>query len=283
MPIIKVGSGGPKFFTVMLSVAILLSGICIASFETGAMSVIENAFRLVSIPVQSFFNSTVDFFIDKKDYFSDISKLKSENERLKKENAELMNKVNKSDLLIQENEWLYSFIDLKKERTELSFINSKILGHDSSNYMVSFTLDKGSFHGVKKGMPVINENGLVGIVCETAVNSSKGLSIINHSTSVGVYVERTGVSAVLKGNFDLYGEGLCEIPNLPSGYDIIQGDKIFTSGLGNVYPKDILVGTVTEIRPNQNNNTVSAIISPAASMNFSDRVMIVTDSATVYE
>jgi rod shape-determining protein MreC len=96
-------------------------------------------------------------------------------------------------------------------------------------------------------------------------------------------MERTMTSAILTGSFDLYGDGLCKVINLPTDAEVYVGDTVYTSGYGSIYPKDIVVGTVVSVEPNPENYTLSAIVQPAANINLADKVMVITASETIYE
>ena len=132
-------------------------------------------------------------------------------------------------------------------------------------------------------MPVATETGLLRIITEVGPDTSRGISLINHNTAVGVYMERTMTSAVLTGSFELYRNGLCKVINLPGDTDVAVGDLVYTSGYGGTYPKDIAVGTVVSIETEPSNYTVSAVVMPSADMSLSDFVMVVTGSEIIYE
>ncbi len=271
-----------RFFPIMLAVSILLSGISVVVYHTDALSFVFGATGLLTAPIEQLSKAVTGGISDLSDRFESVDRLKEENERLKEENARLLTENRESIVINEENKWLKQFLGLKSERNELSFINSKIVARDVG-FIQTFTLDKGSFHGIEKNMPVITENGLLGLVTEVGVNTSRGISLINHNMSVGVYMERTMTSAILTGSYELYSRGLCKVVNLPADADVLVGVLVYTSGYGSVYPKDILVGTVVSVSPDPANYTISAVVQPSSSMTLSDFVMVVTESKTLYE
>ncbi len=266
----------------MLAVSILLSGISVVVYHTDALTFVFGATGLLTTPIEKIGSAITGGVSDLYDHFESVDRLKEENESLKEENARLLAQNRESVVINEENKWLKQFLGLKSERNELSFINSKIVARDVG-FIQTFTLDKGSFHGIEKNMPVITENGLLGLVTEVGVNTSRGISLINHNMSVGVYMERTMTSAILTGSYELYNKGLCKVVNLPADADVLVGDLVYTSGYGSVYPKDILVGTVVSVSPDPSNYTISAVVQPASSMSLSDFVMVVTESKTLSE
>ncbi len=278
----RLGKIRTHFFAVMLTVSVLLSGLSVMTYKTDAISFLFGTVGIIAIPFEKAADFVSDTLTQAAAHFESIDKLQKENEKLREENARLLSENRESILTAEENKWLRNFLKLKTERTELSFINAKIVARDVG-YIRTFTLDKGSFHGIETDMPVITENGLLGLVTEVGPHSARGISILNHNVSLGVYMERTMTSAILTGSFELYESGLCKVVNLPSNTDVLVGDLVYTSGYGSVYPKDIVIGTVVSIEPNPSNYTLSAIVRPSADMSLSDYVMVVTDSETVYE
>ena len=278
----RLGKIRSRFFLTTLLISILLSAVSITVYHTDALSFVFGAAGMIATPFQKAAEFVTDSFSSLSARFADIDRLQKENERLKEENARLLSENRESLVIKEENTWLKQFLDLKTERTELSFVNAKIVARDVG-YIRTFTLDKGSFHGLAVNMPVITENGLLGIVTEVGPNTARGISILNHNVRVGVYMERTMTSAVLSGSFTLYESGLCKVINLPADADVLVGDLVYTSGYGSLYPKDIVVGTVVSIEPDPEYYTISAIVQPSADMSLSDYVMVVTDSTSVYE
>lgn len=278
----RLGTVKSHFFPVMLGISVLLSALSVTVYRTDAMTLLFDAASLAAVPAERLTMAVSSGISEISAKFGDIDALRRENELLKEENARLITKNRENTVLREENKWLREFLGLKKEKTEIQLADAKIVAREVG-FIRTFTVDKGTRHGISENMPVITENGLLGIITEAGEISSRGISLINHNASVGVYMERTMTSAVLTGSFELYSNGLCKVINLPDDTDVIVGDLVYTSGYGSVYPKDIVVGTVVGVEPDPSNYTISAIVQPAADMNLSDYVMIVTDSSTVYE
>jgi len=278
----RLGTIKSRFFPISLSIAILLSVLSVVIYRTDSLTHIYSAVGFIASPIQSLADMITDGTNNLIGYFTDIDALRKENERLSDENTKLLAENRDSKVVAEENKWLRNFLGLKSERTEFTFVDAKIVARDVG-FIRTFTLDKGSFHGIKKNMPIITEDGLLGIITEISPNTSRGISLLNHNISLGVYMERTMTSAVLTGSFELYSNGLCKVVNLPSDADVVVGDVVYTSGYGGIYPKDVAVGTVVSIEPNPANYTISAIVKPSADLSLSDYVMVVTSSMTLFD
>ena len=278
----RLGKVKTRFFPIMLAVSLLLCGISVAVYHTGVMTFVYDAVSLVTVPFEKAADGIDALFSNISAHFSDVDELRRENELLREENARLVAENRESHAVTEEYNKLREFMGLKNEHSEISFVDAKIVARDVG-HIRTFSLDKGSFHGISENMPVITADGLLGIITEAGTHSSRGISIINHNTSVGVYLERTMTSAVLTGSFEHYGRGLCKIINLPTDADVVVGDTVYTSGYGGMYPKDIVVGTVVSVEHEPSNYTLSAVVQPAADMNLSDFVMVVTESRSFYD
>lgn len=278
----RLGNVKSHFFPIMLGISVGLSALSAVIYHTDAFSYIYDAAATVITPVEKLTIGIRQACENTVSYFADVGQLRRENEQLIEDNARLLAQTRSNASLAEENEWLRKFLGLKNERTEMEFVDAKIVARDVG-FIRTFTLDKGSLHGISENMPVITEDGLIGLVTEAGLSTSRGISLINNNMSVGVYMERTMTSAVLTGSFDLYSDGLCKVINLPSDAEVYVGDMVYTSGYGSIYPKDIVVGTVVSVEPNPENYTLSAIVQPAADVNLADYVMVVTESETLYE
>ena len=186
--------------------------------------------------------------------------------------------------LRQENDWLREFLELKRERTDFSLVDAKVIAREGTNFESTFTIDKGSFHGIEKNMPVIADgNILIGVIVETGLTTARGITILSGTSSVGVVAERSGKSGILQGDFALFADRLCKIPQLPEDVDIVQGDNIYTSGLGKLYPAGLYIGEVTDIVPDPASYTLTALVKPSADILNLDRVMVITAFKQIYE
>ena len=112
-------------------------------------------------------------------------------------------------------------------------------------------------------MPVITADGLLGYVSEVALNWCKVTTVIEAKNSIGVYSERKGTQGILTGSVELREQGLCKMTFI-NGADGMQiGDKIFTSGGSqSIYPSNLYVGSVSELKIDPVTGEAVAIVTP---------------------
>lgn len=272
------------FLPVMFIIAILLSALCFVSHESSASTHFSNALSFVTTPLRSATKSTYDFFSSMGVYFSDIDDLKNQNKALIKENKSLREENKSLSELQKENDSLYKFLELKKERTDYKLTNANIISVSSSGYSAYFTIDKGSFHGIKENMPIISDDGvLLGLTYSVDSSSSRCKSILCYDLSVGIYDKETGETGILSGSFDSFTDGNCEISNLSDTTTMSEGHTILTSGLGEIYPRGLIIGSISSFRRDKTSHTQNAVVTPAATTHSSDGIMVITSFERVYE
>ena len=268
-----------RFYFLSMLCAIFLSLLALFSYFSGVSSILGSVVNIILSPVNYGTARVVDSIIGVRDYFANVKELKEENLRLMSENDALLKEKAKNEAVRSENEELYAFLGLKKDFTDLSLVNSK----SGSGFMTSFTIDKGTIHGVKKDMPVIADSGILGIVSEEGLATSRCISLVSHNASVGVYFLRTGVPGILEGDFALSKDGMCRISGLGADTDVVVGDYVYTSGYGEIFPKDLCVGTVSEIIRDATTHTLTVTVTPSCNPDRIDTVMVITDFERKYE
>ena len=177
--------------------------------------------------------------------FSDIintSSLRNENERLRFKNADLMLEVSKLRQYGIQNQELKGLVGLK-DTVNQPLIPAVIISKSLNQFQGSFTLNVGNKKGVKVGMPVLNDAGLIGIVYLVSDNYSVVRTLKNVDLKITVKDERSRVDGVMKWNGSEFA-----IVNVPKTYDFKEGDRIITSDLSSILPAAIPVGVVKGLK-----------------------------------
>ncbi|MGE5861887.1 MAG: rod shape-determining protein MreC, partial [Ignavibacteria bacterium] len=171
----------------------------------------------------------------------DISKIKSENNRLRRVNAELMIQVNKLREYGVINENLRKLIDLK-DSLDYPLVPASVVSKALTKAQETITINVGSREKIRPGMPVINDQGLVGIVYSTSEDFAIIRTLKNFDLKLTVKDERSRIDGIMKWN----GEELVII-DVPKTYDVEPGDRIITSDLSSIISIPIPVGIVAGI------------------------------------
>ena len=236
-----------SFFTTI----IILSSIIFFSSNSSIMNIGENAIGTVTSSITRIVYSSI---ASSKEVFTKIfgsKSIREENEKLKIENAELKEKNVNMENIIAKEDFLKNEYNLYLKNKE-SLLSANVIALDSN-------INKGSKDGVKVGDIIVqgtvgeDENtyikAVVGKVIEVGYNWSKVSSLVDSSSNVSFNVVRTQSYGAINGQEN----------NLLSGFmyksdaDIIVGDKLVTSGRGGIFPSDLYIGEVTEVKSSENN------------------------------
>ena len=163
-----------------------------------------------------------------------------ENRRLSARIQELEQEMAECQELRASNQRLGALLDFQSS-VRLPSVASRVIGEDSSGWFHTLLIDKGQKDGVERAMPVVARQGLVGHVVESAERTAKVLLIIDRNSAVDVLLQESRTKAVLEG---VGRQDLCVLKYVPRSETVQKGERVITSGLGGIYPKGLLVGTV---------------------------------------
>lgn len=267
---------------VILLVAIIVLAILVAVTysDRARVTFIEDAVNSVVSPIQSFSvkasNSIIDFF---ERVFSSTD-LDKENEQLKVQLAQYKIIENELNTLREENERLKGLLNYTDITENYTYVTATVIGKSQGVWFSEFTVNAGRNDGVAENQAVVNSQGLVGRVSSVSANTCKVTAIIDSTSDVSVMVERTRDYGFARGLLNTDADENLELYYLPSGYDLVPGDNILTSGIGGIFPKGISVGTVTEVsRANEDTEDRNAVIQPSVDFLRLEEVMIVNMEA----
>ena len=263
-------------FVILLAVIAVLAILIAVTYDRVQVTFIEDAVNSVLSPIQSFSvkasNSIIDFF---ERVFSSTD-LDKENEQLKVQLAQYEIIENELNTLREENERLKGLLNYTDITQNYTYVTARVIGKSQGVWFSEFTVNAGRNDGVMENQAVVNSKGLVGRVSSVSANTCKVTSIIDSTSDVSVMVERTRDYGFARGILNVDEKEKLELYYLPSGYDLVPGDNILTSGIGGIFPKGIAIGTVTEVsRANEDTEDRNAIIQPAVDFLRLEEVMIV--------
>lgn len=132
----------------------------------------------------------------------------------------------------------------------LNLIVSKVYLRDIYDFTNTLTIYKGTNSGLKEGLAVINNSGLIGTIKSVSDESSVVELITSKNSNISVRINDN--YGILKMD-----NGALVVKDLVANSDISIGDEIYTSGLGNL-PSDIYVGKVINV--SLNNTEIEKII-----------------------
>ena len=252
-----------KAFIICLVSAIVLTLIPTMLAAFGGLDLLRSFAGTVAKPFSFAGSKVAEAFNGFVDVFAEYDNLKEENAKLKEELEAYKEKEYDEQLLKEQNNWLKDYINFHSSNPSFKLTDAKIVSREAGNYGTVITLNKGTAHSIKRNMPVITADGLLGYVSEVAIDWCKVTTVIEAKNSIGVYSERKGTQGILEGSLELREEGLCKMSFIDSADGIQIGDKIFTSGgAKSIYPPDLYIGSVTEVKIDPITGEAVATVTP---------------------
>lgn len=265
-----------KILTALLAVVVSAGVTLVCSaYIKGDVSTFPQALGVLIAPAQKMCASIGGLFEKTSRYFKSIDSVYLENERLKAEIAELKNKERYTDAYFLENEQLRDMLGLKQRFSNFELEPAEVIAHSDGDWDSSFTISKGTSNGIAAGNCVITTDGMVGYVSETGINYAVVTTIIDPKTEIGVLISRNRESAVAEGSADLTESNRLKISYLKKNADVISGDMVETSGLGGVFPKGILIGTVDKVEVEKHGISSYATVIPAVDFSEIKKVFVI--------
>lgn len=256
-------------FKVLLTVAIIL--MCATVFATVSdrgTSPLTDALGVVTSPLQnvaSYFSSKLDnftgSFISSKSYKDRVAELE---QQVADYQAQLVDyEKTKKQLEAYEE-----FLDVREKNPDYTWVYSTVIGRDSTDLFGSFTINKGSKDGIKINDAVIYSDYLIGVVTEVNPTSAVVRSIFDPTVNVAAYETRTGELGYVSSTAEMSIDGACRLSGLDSDTAVSKGGIVCTSGTGGLYPKDLIIGTVTSVGKSETD--LSAYASLELAVNSKD-------------
>lgn len=247
-----------KKISFVCTVIILCSIIVISSFNSYLLNLSENAIGTVTSSVSKIFYTSVASSVELFKKLFGTQSIRKENEKLISENTKLKEKILDMENVISKEEFLKNEYNLTLKNKK-NLTKAYVVARDASSLFIRFTIDKGSKDNIKVGDIVVEGieledeekaiKAVVGRVTEVGYNFSKVSSLVDSTNNISFKVVRSLDYGIISGqeNDLLLGS------MYKSDADVEIGDKIITSGIGSVFPRDLYIGEVSDVKLSENN------------------------------
>ena len=266
-------------FKILVGIAVFLAAIMAYAGANGRLTAAPQEILSVAVaPFQRAAAAVSNGVSSLWEKYTNIDAILEENEKLTTENAELRGQMVDYDKLKAENEAYKALTNIQEQHPEMSYVSSFVIGRDPLDSFYGFTLDQGSLDGVEANDAITSDEGyLLGVVTEVDLTSCKVMTILHPSFNAAGVVSRTRDNGIITGSADYAAEGLCVLSNLSRGTLTKANDQVITTGLGGVFPPDVLVGVVQELVPEASGKSPIAVIKPGADPRTVKHVFIITN------
>ncbi len=276
-----------RFFTkhgiIVLTVAVVIAvGLCIASSISSGTGFLYNAMGVIATPFRAASHAVSSWAGGISDHFDNVENLQEENQALRKRVAELEKELRNAEKNSEENERLRTLLNLRQQREDFTFASAHVAGRSTSNWEAELTLNVGTDADVSIGDCVVNEEGfLVGVISEAGLNWSTVTTILDPNSQLGATVFRTGETTVALGDLGLMLDNRLKLAYLQGNSHLMNGDLVLTSGIGGYYPSGLVIGSVEEIRTDDNGLTRYGVLVPQVDIQQLKQVFVITDFQVV--
>jgi len=214
------------------------------------------------------------------DFFNsprDMATLRAQNAQLEKEVAMLQSEIVALQENLAQSDILYTLLDFARTNPEHEYVAATVIGREISPFLQYIIIDKGSNDGLRHGMPVVTQQGLVGRIDALISDASRIQLITDANSSVNIKLQTAGVEGLVRGSVT----GEISLDMVPVDSEVQIGDILMTSGLGGTYPPNIFVGQVLTMQSKQNVLFQTGSVQPVVDFSNLSAVLVITNFNSV--
>ncbi len=225
----------------------------------------------LTIPVRELVAAPVDLVRGAVRHYVALLDVREENEALRRQIAMLQEEnVQLREALVAGGQ-IRSILEMR-DQFDIPMQPAQVAGQDVSPWFHSILLDRGRHHGLRSGMPVIDEHGVVGLLTATTPRASRAMLLLDRQSVVDGIVQRADSRA--RGFVRGTGGPRLRFELAIREADVRVGDEVVTSGLGGVFPKGLRIGTVVEVEEGGASLVRTARIEPAVDFGRLEQVHV---------
>jgi rod shape-determining protein MreC len=259
------------YFLAAISIVLLILS------SSGRLAPVEGFFMRVARPFLVTFNALGRQGSNLFTTLRDLSALRTSNQQLQTVVDTLTIDNVRLKEVESENQHLRELLRFQQLNPTYDFrggqVIARVINKGTSNYLNAISIDLGSEHGIKPGMPVVTERGLVGRIHKVGPISSVVLLITDPSSGVQALIQRNRLVGVVNGR----AGALPVLDFIPQDGEVSLGDLVITSGLGGTFPKNLVIGQVVEVHQRDYEMFQQATLRPTVNFDRLEFVLVITN------
>lgn len=205
--------------------------------EAAALFLMANSGVVQRFRVMGGVRDAQAFFWGKSEQLRHYFSLQSENERLIEENLALKNELSSYRTFMADADSIAALT-----YPEFNFIKAKVIKNFTDRQTNYITIDRGRRHGVKAGMGVITDRGIIGIVNAAGERYSQVISFMSKGQTISAKIAKNGAFGPM--NWTGTGTRAALMHEVSIHAEAARGDTVVSSGFSSIYPADIPLGTI---------------------------------------
>ncbi|HLZ92154.1 MAG TPA: rod shape-determining protein MreC [Candidatus Acidoferrum sp.] len=200
-------------------------------------------------------------------YFA-LQNTSRENDQLRRENDELKLQVNELQSKAAEADRLAGLLNFRQTQRSVPMLAARVIGTSADTASQTVYLDRGERDGIRRNMGVITPDGVVGKVVESYRDTAQVLLLTDKDSGVGAMLADSRIQSPVGGT----GEPLLSMKYIPTDDTVNVGEQVVTSGMDRIFPRDLPVGVVAEIKTGRPFQQVR--VRPAANLQRLEEVIV---------
>jgi rod shape-determining protein MreC len=191
-----------------------------------------------------------------------------ENETLRTENDALKLSISQLQSKAAEADRLGALLNFKAFNEKVGMVGARVIGASAGTASRTIEIDRGERDGIRRNQPVITPDGAVGKVIEVYRDSAQVLLLTDKDSGIGAMLVESRIQSPVGGT----GEPMLTMKYVPADDTVNVGEKIVTSGMDRIFPRDVPVGTVLEVKAGYPFKQVR--VMPAAKLDRLEEVFV---------
>ena len=273
-PLFKQGAPARVKMTVFACISIAL---LLADARMKALPVVRKVVGTALYPLQMAALLPRDAINGVGDYFSTVSSLEKQVRDLKRQQIQAAQSLQQAQLQSQENAQLRRLMDAR-ERVPVKSLLAEVLYDARDINSRKIILDRGTNQGLMLGLPVIDNQGVVGQVTRVFPFTSEVTLLTDKDQAIPVQLLRNGLRSVAYGRGK---PGNMELRFTAPNADIQVGDIVVTSGLDGIYPAGLAVARVTQVENSAGGSFGGVICQPLAGIQNNSQLLVLMSTADI--
>lgn len=251
--------------------------VCILAIflaEVRADYAIRDIMDRITTPLVDFFHNISDSVLGIGDFIGSIGSLGEENKLLREQVQALQVSLTDLTEVELENQTLRDQLALKEDQN-IETVSAEVIANEPVGGFKMVSINRGYDDGIREAMPVVVSEGLlVGKVTEVYSRSARVVLLLEPTLEVPARLQKSRADGIVKGQ--QLGQGLI-MKLIPQEAEIARGNRVITSGIGQTYPKGLLIGFVQAINAEPNDIFQEADILPAVDFERVEEVLVITN------
>ncbi|OHE17436.1 MAG: rod shape-determining protein MreC [Syntrophobacterales bacterium GWC2_56_13] len=263
-----------KYRSIAVAAVLLIISLTVLSFSAIRLSETGFLRKMVleaAAPVEDTINISLQNLHDVWKRYLFLVGLDDENRRLRKRNAGLTEQLNRYREGSLEAMRLRKLLELRESFPQRA-VAARVIDRNRSSLFKTLLINKGTADGLRVGLAVLSDQGVVGRIIETSWHASRVLLLIDGNSNIDGLIQRSRAQGILQGA----GSAGCSLKYISRAEEVLAGDVVISSGLSGVLPKGLLLGVVTGASRKEGGLFQKIDVAPAVDFEKLEEVLALT-------